>query len=64
MQTRSPKNLIVVGAIIFVLSIVDALAVYFYLNNLTFAIISCLAGTSIGSRVMGKGYARLKAESK
>lgn len=63
MPKRNPKVLILAGLVIFVMSIVDAIAVYYYLRNPTFAIISCLAGISIAARVLSKGYARLKAET-
>jgi len=64
MQQRSTKRQIAVGGIIVIFSIVDAFLLYFYLDNLTYAIVSCVAGISIGIRVIGKGYARLKAETK
>lgn len=52
------------GAIIVVLSLVDAFAIYFYLNNTMFAVVSCLAGISIGTLLIRKGYSRLKPEEK
>jgi hypothetical protein len=64
MPTRSPKGLIIAGAVIIVLSIVDAFAVHFYLNNTMLGAVSCLAGISIGTKVIGKGYSRLKSEEK
>ncbi len=64
MPTRKPKDLIIVGAIIVVLSLVDAFAIYFYLNNTMFAVVSCLAGISIGTLLIRKGYSRLKPEEK